>query len=678
MPEQKFTNVLEWRASNPSATVQVNEKVSKSIADVVAKENAAITVQERGTESTNRRVTAYADEAEVARKLGLSLEQLGVKADAAQQGDVTSVSKQLDVERQITAEMEKQIAANDRAARGSVGSFGGADGKLTTGFGTLRAAGSAFSNLGGGSGLTQAVSFAGLFAELGAVGIVAGTAAVALKVLNAEQERQGRVVAARLDAERSAAREVGSLTTAAINERINTAKQQLAIDQEISRQQLANSVLYNLSIVDQPLKLAAALGGLDPVYNAYQEAVAKNTVVLEADQAAINVYTDALDSNSAAAANAAAAAQALTEAQIRNSELTVEADRMTAEQREKRAGELAREIELLFELQQSGDVTGDTILELNDQIQELNTEYQSLIGVTKSYGDALEYAREKQDAIEQATKDAADAATARNDQYLDALEREATARDKAADIQARITELAEGRDTRLLELQADFEDRRTEVVAEGEDKRLETAKEAANRLAKVERDAGRSRAEAIGNRDANAFRLANLRASDAAEDAKEASDKQAEAAQKAQDKTLINLQKSYDKQVQSTVSAANKQITVQQAALAEQLFLAEQARSNQTFLAASTATTVVGYHNKMYTDMSTAAYIGGQNAVQSFMNGVNSRLGGAYGGGSSGFPTLTASIGAAQPGGQAQFDKLWDKRMSQTIVASRGGRTLIP
>lgn len=363
-----------------------------------------------------------------------------------------------------------------------------------------------------------------------------------------------------------------------------------------------------------------------------------------------------------AAAEARLAASRQASADILQASLTyadafVQGSALTTDQRQQEIASLQQQKDSYEALIATGRLNVNEIQALNDKLDQLDNQMAGLEDASSKYADQL--------AREQSAKDAL---TERNDQYLDAVDREVAAREKAFDIQNQINETTADRDAKLLDLQGDYFDRRDELTSDANERSLEAVAVAEERRQKIIRDAGRSFNEAIGARDADAYRQANLRAKDALEDNQATVEKQQEAVTKGLNKQLAALDKGYDKQVQSTVAAANKQISIQMRAYAEQQFLAQQAATSQAFLTANGMNSVVNTTQNGWSII--------QNTFAQGFSNIAAAARAQMGGGSSSFPTLTASIGPATP--SAQFNRQWDARFNQTASAARGGRTLIP
>lgn len=688
MADNLIRNVLQWVTDTASA--------NKAVSEINKVGNVTTAQAKRAADefTTARRITAQYDD---------TLGQLGPTASSSLRVLETSMrngAEETERLKRTTAEAAEEyetLARNANRAASSVqrtasGATQGGRSRLedVDRFGTF---GSQVAGALGGSELGNAIGLVGDLGDgiskLGVAGIAGAGALAAVTLAQQEYNRTVEIGKRNLEGALSAQQiyynAIQTLSSQQVQEDI-AARQR---SNELLRERIAtltgaiNSAFQQAQseFGDVAARALEASGQLPT--SQLREELNSLQSELTANEQVIGLYTQGLADNRFAVQDAAAAAEQLAELyrqldQVQLDRVAAElaADGQTAAQRQSRVDDIQREVEAYQRLIDSGTVSEATVADLQSKISGLSIEQEAYANAVKSTADALELAAQKQEAIEQATRDAADALTARNDQYLDAIDREVDAREKALEIQTKISDLAAERDAKLLELQEGYDDRREEIAADGEERRLEAAEDAAKKLADIEKKAGDARNEAVGNRDADAFRLANKSAKEAAEDVKENLDKQNETTAKAQAKQLATLEKGYDRQVQSTVNAANRQITVQQRLVDAQLMLAAQAASNQQFLASNGALSVLNIHGQMWSSLQGQAFVQGQNTVQSFANGVQSALGGAAGGGPNSFPTLSESYGVAMP--TARFNKMFDQRYVQIKTAARGGRIVVP
>ena len=707
MPDNYIRNILSWKTDTQSAQQAANS--SKQIGDVTVAQAA-------------RAADAFTQARAITTQYDSTLGKLGATASAnllLLEQDMRDAALDTERLRQTTEAAAREYddlgRSADRAATSAsrAAEAGGGGGVLATARSAAGTAGGVLATVGGGQAASAVSSILGLTATLGPVGAVAGVATVAFSALQAELAANAEEARDYANSLKSNAELVaGGATTSEVQtqiDRLRTANS--VVSDELSRLNEYKAEISEIlpgAFSESTARIGNALSRLEGNGNTQLfdnfnnllleisartgkeiQTVAQLDEYINSVQQTTTDYAEQIDnlnrllSSGALAANDRIAAEEqlkalyaeLDQVQLDRVAAELAADGQTVAQRQFRIDDIQREIDAYQRLIDSGAVSEATVTDLQAKISTLSIEQEAYANTVKSTADAVEMAAQKQKALEEATKAAADALEARNDQYLDAVDREVDAREKAFDIQTKISDLATERDARLLELQGDYYDRREEITADGEERRLETAEDAAKKLAKIEKDAGDARNEAVGNRDADAFRLANKSAKDAAEDVAENLDKQNETTAKAQAKQLATLEKGYDKQYQSTVNAANKQITAQQRSLQVQLDLAAQAAGAQQFLASNGATSVINIHGQMWSSLQGQAFVQGQNTVLSFANGVQAALGGRAGGGPNSFPTLSSTYGAAMP--TTQFNKQWDVRMDKYLsAAARGGKTL--
>jgi hypothetical protein len=342
--------------------------------------------------------------------------------------------------------------------------------------------------------------------------------------------------------------------------------------------------------------------------NAAVEANQKNIAAVTGELAVNNI---ALNSQEIAANNAAAALQLLTETQLEAADLTLEIDRLTTEEREKRAAQVARDIEILFNLQQSGEVTGDAMLALSDQITELGNEYAQLTSTTSTYADELE----REAAAKQAVTDA-------YDNYNELLDQEADAREDLADVQAKVAGIVAKREEDIADLREDIADRSAQREEDLGERRLEIAENSADRIAKIERDAARSLQTAIGERDAYGFKQAEQRRADALEDQAEADEKQLDNLAKQQAKAAKVEADGMEKRIQRLIRDTGRQIDIEQGkarilenvistSITSQAFLTQHGFNAITNIWAQGMTQLTVLTNQAFNNMSGNRLVGG-------------------------------------------------------------------
>lgn len=405
--------------------------------------------------------------------------------------------------------------------------------------------------------------------------------------------------------------------------------------------------------------------------------------VLDANQKNIDAVTSAIAANNIALVsqaveeNDAAARRAERDQRLIASEQAyLAADQMTADQRQKHVDEIQKEIDSYQFLIDNGNLTAATTNELIDRIRNLNVEQTAYKNTVQSTADVLA-------AAEAATK----AVNDQTDAYSDALKEEGEIRDeiaainrKIADIQLATAEkvlaIETERDERLAQITSEYADKRGELTADGEEKRQQIIADSNEKIAKIQRDSGRKLFNLVAQRDALAYYLESIQAAQQIKDEQDAASKSLEQQKKAEDKSFAQAQKAYDKSIQQQIAAADKSIRAQYDAANRQLQLQYSAQQAQQValenlqislqniaLYGSNGQRVI--HTQMWNDLASFAYTGAQNVVGMFMAGLT-------GGGSSQFPTLTSTYGAAIPTTQQAFDRQFDRRMAETLGIGYG------
>lgn len=351
----------------------------------------------------------------------------------------------------------------------------------------------------------------------------------------------------------------------------------------------------------------------------------------------------------------------------------------------------------IAELTTSGNEYQTTILNLNQLLNsgalELNDAraegersaegFRSFVETLRAglgnVGDAVkDFTKEAVETTAKAVEDIQETAFQRNENYLDLLREETRLREDLVEVQQKAIDIAAKRDSDIEALNQEDADKDIEQERELGERRQEIVAEVGKRIAKAEEEAGRLRDEAVGNRDADAFRQANVRAKTAAKEAEATAKDQAD-----------KLQTQYDKQERAEALALSKRTASiqKQAEIAIRLenerarnleFTVAQTQSSIQFLETNGAASVINIHGQMWTSLQGQAFVQGQNTVLSFANGVQAALGGRAGGGPNSFPTLSSTYGAAMPTTQTQFNKMFDQRYVQVKTAARGGRMIIP
>lgn len=273
------------------------------------------------------------------------------------------------------------------------------------------------------------------------------------------------------------------------------------------------------------------------------------------------------------------------------------------------------------------------------------------------------------------------------DAYVDALKEEGEIRDKIAKITRQIADIQletatkvlaieTERDERLAQLASEYGDKIGELTADGEEKRQQIIADSNDRIAKIQAASGVKLRNLVAQRDALAHFLEAQQATQQIQDEKDNAAKSLIEQEKAQTKQLDSQKKAYDKSLQAQNAAADKSIRAQYDASNRQLqTLFQQYNAEQVALDnlqvslqnialyGSNGQRVI--HTQMWNDLASVAVVGAQNLVGA-ITGIFA------GGGSSQFPTLTSTYGAAIPSTQQSFDRQFDRRMAETLGIGYG------
>ena len=584
--ENEAVTLLSYKVNTSSvqAAVQANKQVEASLRGV----GAAATSSALRFDSIEQAQAA----------LGLSASQLG-----ATEANVTAeLQRQLPLAERLAEAAKARASAETGSVAGlRADAFGGGGGQagnpgLQRNLFNARQAAIALPGVGYQSPLTVGIRGAELLVaktgaslvELGAAAGIAGVAVVAVALAFQEFtkgiEASKKVLTGALTAQDNYYKALGELTSEQVASRLDELKDQRdLIRQQRDETQAARDRAFSLTqgLTGDAAARALEAAGLAPGAQLQTQLDELNKQYEASAQTLVRLQ-QGLESGAFAANDARAAYEALSEAQVESANLILRANSLTAEEREKRIRELQAEQQVLQELIDAEGTTYAARQELMAQWNGLSQQVVALTRVTNSYADVL--------AREEAAKQAL---TDRNDNYLDLLDQEADAREKALGIQTKIIDLQVDASDKLQDLAIDRADRLQEIEATSGERLAEIAENAADQRYKIERDAGRAIEEAIGNRDENAFRQAKIKRADALEDQAKAGDKQVQTVAKQLAKQEATLDKSYAKQVANVNDGLNKQVAIQQRALAEQNFIIERSQASQAFLTANGMTNVV-------------------------------------------------------------------------------------
>lgn len=301
----------------------------------------------------------------------------------------------------------------------------------------------------------------------------------------------------------------------------------------------------------------------------------------------------------------------------------LEIDRMTAEQRQARAAEIQRQIELLSAdrqsyLAQQTTAGGQAAYLLGQQIADLQDELIRVTDTTLTYADVL--------AAEEARKKALSTQT---ENYLDAVTAEVKAQEKAFTARQEYAQaVAEGA-AKERELVAQTELKREEIITDSRDRLTDIEDKGAKERVRILRDFNRTYTSAVGERDALAGKNAKLAASDRLTDQQEGYDEQLRTQTKALDKQLKALDKSHNEQYARLVQGLNAELTTRQQAINRAVVDVTNAENYKTAIAANGAGTQRSIHEYMWGQLNQTAVAWASNTVNS-VRGIMGAYTGSY------------------------------------------------
>ena len=709
MSDNYVRNVLSWKVDTQSVQQAANS--SRQIGDVTVAQAA-------------RTADAFTQARAITAQYDGTLGKLGATASAnllLLEQDMRDAALDTERLRQTTEAAAREYddlgRSADRAATSAsrAAEAGGGGGVLATARSAAGTAGGVLATVGGSQAASAVSSILGLAATLGPVGAVAGVATVAFSALQAELAANAEEARDYANSLKSNAELVaGGATTSEVQtqiDRLQTANS--VVSDELSRLNEYKAEISEIlpgAFDESFARIGNAISGLQDNGNTQLfdnfnnllleisartgkdiQTVAQLDEYINSVQQTTNEYGTQIDNlnrllqSGALAANDRSAAEEqlkalyaeLDRVQLDRVAAELAADGQTAAQRQARIDDIQREIDAYQTLIETGAVSGDTVTDLEAKIGSLRVEQEAYANTIKSTADAVEMAAQKQKALEEATKAAADALEARNDQYIDAVDREVSAREKATELEGKINETVAERIRDIEALQAQSTAKVGEIEAKTARDREKVVQDSQDRITKLLRDTGNEQNDAVGRRDADAYRLTTRQAADALDDQQLADKRRLQSITETAQEAVTTEQAAARARVRTIEQGADRTVAALQKQVNDQNFLAQQARDSQVFLAASTAGSVINAQTKMYSDMNTLAYNNAYTVAQSFQNGWNAGLGGAYGGASS-FPTLSSTYGAYQPMTTARVEEIATKQYLKIKMAARGGRMIIP
>ena len=349
------------------------------------------------------------------------------------------------------------------------------------------------------------------------------------------------------------------------------------------------------------------------------EATARNDSAAATEEAiaAEHELADARRNEFAEAARAAG--QALAD-QANN---RLEVDRMTAEERQTRAQEIQRQIDLLSGSRQSflaqqTTAGGQAAYLLGQQIADLQDELIRVTDTTQTYADTLAQEEARKKSLADQT-----------DNTLDSLTAEVKVREDIFNTQQEIVSIGREARQKQIATETDYNEKTTEIVTEGRDRLTDIEDKGAKERAKIARDFSRTYTQAVGERDALAGKNAKIAAVDRLADQQEGYDEQLRTQTKALDKQLQSLERSYFKQITVIDDAANREINTKNAALQRMQIDLTNAKYAEISIAQYGAGTQRSIHEYMWGQINQTAVAWASNTVNS-VRGIMGAYTGSY------------------------------------------------
>lgn len=590
-----------------------------------------------------------------------------------------------------------QLDENTRKMQGYSNSISGKQQAASTGINTGQVAGRIAglgAIVGGGAGgqvFPAAAQIIQLTSTFGVAGAAAGVFALALRALGEETKRQADLTTARLNAEKETARFIADATRQSL-----VATRQAAID-ELAQLQADIERNGNQRITINPDSLLGLLtGGLvgGGQAEAIKQAQDATQAAITATNTKIEDYTQAINENATAAADARVAEELLaqqrkeftsyvygitkvqTDADLRQFNLRVQIDNMTAAQREERRAQEEAELALVNSRLRQGNLTIEAEAKLRDRQGELIESITFLTEITDTYADRL--------FREQAAKALI---TQRADEYLAALQKEGEARDALAKAQQAEADAALTHALNVLALQETAREKETELWRKAGDEAVEAQGKAnADRIKQdlsyykqvqdIQRRANAAITNAVMARDAAAAYFALQAKAEDLRKAKEDNDERTDQINKALEEQQRTIAKRLDEQLRAQRKAADDALRTENTRYQKEAALLAQA----TAKAQQALTTAQATSNAILQSYYAQALIYTRNFVNSasaeYARLVTRAAGSSGGGGGSGGSSTGGSLPINPYGGQVYTDStgkvwVWNGRAWQPGTAVR-------
>lgn len=401
---------------------------------------------------------------------------------------------------------------------------------------------------------------------------------------------------------------------------------------------------------------------------AWQDELTKTNQQIELAQVSLDAYRLVIEDATLATEDAAAAQerlngfiQGLKDAAnelVAQGDRRLEIDRLTAEQRQTRGLEIARQIELLTAdrnalLTNGSEVAGQAAYQLGQRIGTLENELILLTDTTQTYADTVAATAAAQKAVSQQT-----------DNYFAALENTVQAQEAVFAAQQKSQEVYEQYIADGLKLSTEAQERLNEIDAESGEQRVKIVEDSNKQIAKLERDYKRSQFNAVAERDALAAQLAKIRAEDELTDTKDAEADRLKEQEKSYDKQFRALQNDITKRAAALDTSYRQQQQIAAYAQSRALVDLTNAKYAEIALTQSSSATQRTIHQDMWGQLNQIAVTWASNTVGS-VRGIMGAFTGSY---ATQYPM---SVGSSTPVTTQQVFGAVDTRLNQYFNAAR-------
>lgn len=366
---------------------------------------------------------------------------------------------------------------------------------------------------------------------------------------------------------------------------------------------------------------------------AWQEELTKTNEQIELSRVALDAYRLVMEDASTATESAAqsqerlnAFIQGLKDAAnelVAQSDKRLEVDRLTAEQRQTRALEIRRQIELLTAdrealLTRGSETAGQAAYQLGQRIGGLENELILLTDTTQTYADTVAATAARQKAVSQQTEN-----------YFAALENTVKAQEAVFAAQKKAQEeytqyIADG-----LKLSTEAQERLNELNSDSAEQREKVIEDSNKQIAKLMRDYARSQFDAVAERDALAAFQAQQKAADELADTKDAEADRLKEQEKSYEKQFRALQNDITKRAAALDASYRQQQQITTTAQSRALIDLTNAKYAEIALTQSSSATQRTIHQDMWGQLNQIAVTWASNTVTS-VRGIMGAYTGSY------------------------------------------------